>query len=52
MKYKMRVLYLHLKKKYFGMIRSGEKNEEYRKLNKYYKSLLTLTLFDKKITTH
>ena len=30
------MIILHLKKKWFDLIKSGEKKEEYRKLNNYY----------------
>mgnify|MGYP003304236941 CR=1 FL=1 len=32
----MKVLFLHLKKKWFDMIQSGEKLEEYREMSEYY----------------
>lgn len=38
MKRDERTLFFHLKKKWFDMIKSGEKPEEYRKLSKYYVS--------------
>jgi hypothetical protein len=35
-----RVLVLSVKKKWFDLIKSGEKKEEYRKLNEYWKKRL------------
>lgn len=34
------ILHLHLKKKWYDMIASGEKKEEYRELKPYYHKLL------------
>lgn len=36
----METLYLPLKKKWFDMIKSGEKKEEYREITDYYRSRL------------
>lgn len=41
----MKTLVLPLKKKWFDMIKSGEKLEEYREINEYWKKRLTLWLF-------
>lgn len=40
----MRVLHLNLKKKWFDMILSGEKKEEYREIKPYWISRLMWTL--------
>lgn len=36
----MNTLYLPLKKEWYNMIESGEKKEEYREINNYWKSRL------------
>lgn len=38
---KNKVLYLPLKKEWFEMIKSGEKNEEYREVKEYWKKRLS-----------
>lgn len=42
----MKVLHLTLKKKWFDMIASGEKKEEYRELKPYWFSRLTSDKYD------
>ena len=41
------MLVLPIKKKWFDMIKSGEKKEEYRKINDYYNSRFSKYSFDK-----
>jgi hypothetical protein len=51
----MKVLHLTLKKKWFDMILSGEKKEEYREIKPYWESRLcekwSLAFYPKEITT-
>lgn len=42
----MRVLHLTLKKKWFDMIASGEKKEEYREVKEYWEKRLMHRFFD------
>lgn len=42
----MNILTLHVKKKYFDQIKSGEKTEEYRKMKSYWIKRLNLKKFD------
>ena len=43
---KKRILYLHVKRKYFDQIKSGEKTEEYRLFNSYWCARLDFKTFD------
>lgn len=38
----MKILHLHVKKKYFDQIKSGEKKEEYRRMTPYWQKQLLL----------
>lgn len=42
----MNTLHLNLKKKWFDMIRSGEKKEEYREVTSYWETRLVNFIFD------
>lgn len=43
---KKRILYLHIKTKYFNAIKSGEKTEEYRLFNSYWCARLDFRTYD------
>lgn len=43
---KKRILYLHIKTKYFNAIKSGEKAEEYRLFNSYWCTRLDFRTYD------
>lgn len=49
---KMKVLHLTLKKKWFDMIASGEKKEEYREVKEYWERRLQLKSFFEPCYTH
>lgn len=41
-----KILYLHVKKKYFDEIKAGTKTEEYRRFNLYWRIRLGMKTFD------
>jgi ASC-1-like (ASCH) protein len=43
---KKRILYLHIKGKYFEQIKSGKKSEEYRLFNNFWCARLDMRTFD------